>query len=140
MIKSKARESPIYTNKKTLNATQTRLTVRFKRVRDIDGFALLVSHRRAIDMTLAGLYRTAVHDDRRAVVSYRGHRTAWHVLVASRQGYVGIIVLGLGEGSRVSSHLKPQRDTVRTIVTCFGGCAGRSMRSQGVPVIEEQKV
>lgn len=51
-------------------------------------------------MALADLYRTAIHDDRRAVVSYRGHRAAWHVLVASRQGYVGVIVLGLvGEGS-----------------------------------------
>jgi hypothetical protein len=47
-------------------------------------------------MSLADLYRTAIHDDRRTVVSYRGHRTAWHILVTSRQGYVAIIMLGLG--------------------------------------------
>jgi hypothetical protein len=56
-------------------------------------------------VSLADLYRTAIHDNRRAVVSYRGHRTAWHILVTSRQGYVAIVVLGLGgekeEGSRV---------------------------------------
>ena len=46
-------------------------------------------------MSLADLYRTAIHDDRRTVVSYRSHRTAWHILVTSRQGYVAIIVLGL---------------------------------------------
>ena len=78
-----------------LVATTLRLTVRFKRVRDIDGVALLVSHRRAIDVPLADLYRAAVHDDRRAVVSHRGHGTARHVLVASGQGYVTIVVLGL---------------------------------------------
>ncbi len=47
-------------------------------------------------MSLADLYRTAVHDDRRAVVSYGGHRAAWHILVTSGQGYITIIVLGLG--------------------------------------------
>lgn len=47
-------------------------------------------------MSLADLYRTTIHDDRRAVVPYRGDRTAWHIFVTSRQGYVAIIVLGLG--------------------------------------------
>ena len=46
-------------------------------------------------MSLADLYRTAIHNDRRTVMSYRGYRTAWHILVTSRQGYVAIIVLGL---------------------------------------------
>lgn len=82
-----------------------RLTVRFKRVRDIDRIALLVSHRRAIDVSLAGLYRAAVHDDRRTVVSHRGHRAAWHVLVASGQGYIAVVVLGLEGGE--SEHLSP---------------------------------
>ena len=81
--------------KKYILRFQSRLTVRFKRVRDIDGVALLVSHCRAIDVPLADLYRAAVHDDRRAVVSHRGHGTARHVLVASGQGYVTIVVLGL---------------------------------------------
>ena len=47
-------------------------------------------------MSLAGLYGTAVHDNRRTVVSYRCHRTAWHILVTPRKGYVSVIVLGLG--------------------------------------------
>src|SRR6266849_4387299 len=105
----KAPSNPFALIKPTKNHDHqtTQLTVRFKRVRDIDWIAFLVSHRRAVDMSLADLYRTAIHDDRRAVVSYRGYRTAWHILVTSRQGYVAIVVLGLGgekgEGNRVST-------------------------------------
>lgn len=76
-------------------------------------------------MPLASLYRTAVHDDRRAVVSHRGHRTAWHILVASGQGYVAIIVLGLEARPEKCERSPETQGTVnsnssyrRTIVTC----------------------
>ncbi len=46
-------------------------------------------------MPLADLYRPAIHDDRRAVVPHRRHRTARHILVTPGQGYVPVIVLGL---------------------------------------------
>jgi hypothetical protein len=51
------------------------------------------SHCRGINVPLTGKYRVTIHDDHRAVVS---HRTGWHVLVTSGQGYITAIVLGGG--------------------------------------------
>ena len=64
-------------------------------------------------MPLADLYRPAIHDDRRAVVPHRRHRTARHILVTPGQGYVPVIVLGLDiilkKGTRVSTLVRSRQ-------------------------------
>ena len=46
-------------------------------------------------MADAGLNGTTVNDDGRTVVSNGSHEATWHVFVASRDGNVTVIMLGL---------------------------------------------
>jgi hypothetical protein len=83
------------TNPICVQKHDTAFTIRFECVRDIDGIALLVTHRGTIDMSFAGLDRPTVDNNRRAIMPCRGDRAARHVLVTSGQGYVTVVVLGL---------------------------------------------
>ena len=81
-------------------------------------------------MSLADLYRAAIHDDRRAVVPHRGHCTTRHVFVTSWQSYVTIIVLGLEKKTKESRERSPEAQAFfshrRTTVTCIAETMSQS--------------
>lgn len=71
------------------------LTKGLKGIRDVHGISLLVSQMRAVNLSDARLNCATVDNDRGAIVANGRDQTPGHVLVASRNGNVSVVVLCL---------------------------------------------